>query len=94
MYEIGYKEDEKENAKAILSAIDYTAESLGNTRSVCRSYYIHPFIIENYENGNIQPYFKKIKEEDIVNHSSLSSSEKVLLRMISDYEINLGKISI
>ncbi len=94
LYEIGYKEDEKENAKAILSAIDYTAESLGNTRSVCRSYYIHPFIIENYENGDIQPYFKKIKEEDIVNHSSLSSSEKVMLRMISDYEINLGKISI
>lgn len=94
LHEIGYKEDEKENAKAILAAIDYTALSLGNTRSVCRSYYVHPFIVENYENGSIQPYFKKIKEEDTVDHSSLSSSEKVMMKMINDYEINLDQVSI
>ena len=89
LHEIGYKEDEKENSKAILEAIDASAEGLGNTRAVCRSYYVHPFITENYENGNIIPYFKKIKAEESEDPSSLSSSEKVMLEMISDYEIEL-----
>jgi len=89
LHEIGYKEDKKENAKAILNAIDNAAEGLGNTRSVCRSYYVHPFIVENYENGKIQSYIKKIKEEDVLDSASLSSSEKVMLNMISDYEIEL-----
>ncbi|TVZ27663.1 DNA topoisomerase-1 [Gillisia sp. Hel_I_86] len=89
LHEIGYKEKEKENAKAILAAIDAAAEGLGNTRAVCRSYYVHPFITKNYENGSIVPYFNKIKEEESENSSSLSSSEKVMLEMISDYEIEL-----
>lgn len=91
LHEIGYKEDEKENSKAILEAIDASAEGLGNTRAICRSYYVHPFITENYENGTIVPYFKKIKKEKNVNPSSLSSSEKVMLEMISDYEIELNQ---
>lgn len=90
LHGIGYKEDEKENAKAILEAIDAAADGLGNTRAVCRSYYVHPFITENYENGGIVPYFEKIKEKDPIESSSLSSSEKVMLNMISDYEIELN----
>jgi len=87
--EIGFEEDEKANSKAILEAIDAAAHGLGNTRSVCRSYYVHPFITENYENGNIVPYFRKIKEEEFSNSSSLSSSEKIMLDMISAYEVEL-----
>ncbi len=90
LFEIGYKEDEKENSKAVLTAIDATADGLGNTRSVCRSYYIHPFIIENYQNGNIVPYFTKIKSIFNKSNTSLSSSEKVLLKMISEYQIVLN----
>tara|TARA_R100001369_G_scaffold38246_1_gene63774 strand:- start:16153 stop:17232 length:1080 start_codon:yes stop_codon:yes gene_type:complete len=89
LFEIGYLEDEKENSKAILTAIDAAANGLGNTRSVCRSYYIHPFITENYENGSIVPYFAKVKSINEENTISLSSSEKVLLKMISEYQIEL-----
>jgi len=89
LHEIGYKEDEKENAKAILEAIDTSAEGLGNTRAVCRSYYVHPFITENYENGAIVPYFQKVKSLDEDNTISLSSSEKILLKMIGEYQIEL-----
>jgi len=93
LFEIGYLEDEKENKNAVLTAIDAAAEGLGNTRSVCRSYYVHPFITENYENGNIVPYFEKVKNTDKKNDISLSSSEKVMLEMISDYEIVLNENS-
>lgn len=33
------------------AAIDLAAERLGNTRAVCRRYYVHPLIIDAYENG-------------------------------------------
>ena len=38
----------------LLSAIDMVAESLGNTRAVCRKYYIHPAVIEAYETNQLQ----------------------------------------
>jgi len=39
-------------AKAnIVSAIDQVAKQLGNTRAVCRKYYVHPVILEAYLEG-------------------------------------------
>jgi DNA topoisomerase I len=37
--------------KTIVSAIDCVAEALGNTRAVCRSSYIHPAVIESFQDG-------------------------------------------
>jgi DNA topoisomerase-1 len=39
----------------VLRAIDHTAERLGNTRAVCRKYYIHPALIEAYLDGDVLP---------------------------------------
>jgi DNA topoisomerase-1 len=39
----------------VLAAIDRTAERLGNTRAVCRKYYIHPALIEAYLEGAVLP---------------------------------------
>jgi DNA topoisomerase I len=38
----------------LLSAIDATAEKLGNTREVCRSSYLHPLIPEAFRTGALQ----------------------------------------
>jgi DNA topoisomerase-1 len=35
--------------------VDKTAKMLGNTRSVCRKYYIHPVLIEAYLEGSVLP---------------------------------------
>jgi DNA topoisomerase I len=37
----------------INQAIDYAASLLGNTRSVCRSSYVHPAIVEAYSDGRL-----------------------------------------
>ena len=37
--------------KAIVAAIDRVAETLGNTRAVCRGSYIHPKVIESFRDG-------------------------------------------
>jgi DNA topoisomerase-1 len=39
--------------KAILRAVEHTSEQLRNTKSVCRKYYIHPCVLESYENGHL-----------------------------------------
>ena len=43
----------------VLRAIDRTAERLGNTRAVCRKYYIHPALIEAYLDGVVLPPLPK-----------------------------------
>jgi DNA topoisomerase-1 len=39
--------------KYIVKAIDQVAERLGNTRSVCLKYYVHPAVVEAYEEGHV-----------------------------------------
>jgi len=43
----------KERNKAMLSVIDTVAADLGNTRTVCRSSYIHPLFMESFLDGSI-----------------------------------------
>jgi DNA topoisomerase I len=45
----------REAEKNIVAAVDLTAKRLGNTRSVCRKYYIHPALIEAYLEGSVLP---------------------------------------
>src|SRR6187402_578932 len=42
----------------ILSALDAVSKKLGNTRTVCRKYYVHPSLVRLYEENNLQRYFK------------------------------------
>ena len=39
--------------------IDAVAEELGNTRAVCKKYYIHPVVFELYENDGLVKYYEK-----------------------------------
>lgn len=87
--ETGYAEEEKDNKKNILRAYDTTAEALGNTRSVCRSYYVHPHVVQLYETGNIVPYFQKVARKR-TSKPHFSQTEEVLLEMIADFEIELA----
>lgn len=42
---------EKQAKAKIVSAIDQISKRLGNTRAVCRKYYVHPAVIEAYMEG-------------------------------------------
>ena len=91
LHELGYTEEEKQNKKNILIGFDAAAEGLGNTRSVCRSYYVHPKVIETYESGEIDSYFKKVKEEIKPEYIQLSETEKAIYKLIKDYEIEIAE---
>jgi DNA topoisomerase-1 len=53
--DIGPFTTQKEANANIVRAIDQVAKHLGNTRAVCRKYYVHPVIIEAYFDGNTLP---------------------------------------
>jgi len=45
----------READRNIIRAIDAVAERLGNTRAVCRKYYVHPALLEAYLLGHTVP---------------------------------------
>jgi DNA topoisomerase-1 len=51
--EIGPANSQREAKANVVRAIDQVAERLGNTRAVCRKYYVHPIIIGAYMNGTV-----------------------------------------
>ena len=53
--EMGPAATSRETEQNVLRAIDRTASRLGNTRSVCRKYYIHPALVEAYREGSVLP---------------------------------------
>ena len=83
--EIGIDEEESNIKKNIVNALDRVAEKLGNTRTVCKKYYVHPKLISHYENKTIQRYFTeldKIEEND--DKAGLSKIEKLLMKILKE----------
>lgn len=50
-------DNEEPTESGLLAAIDEVAAALGNTRAVCRKYYIHPAIMEAYLDGTLTQWF-------------------------------------
>ncbi|QDW21365.1 DNA topoisomerase IB [Flavobacterium sp. KBS0721] len=88
LMEIGTTTDEKEIKKNILSAFDTTAQALGNTRNVCKNYYVHPLLVSTYEDGSIEQYFDRAKKCRS-NREHFSHSEIAFSELIQNYQINL-----
>jgi DNA topoisomerase-1 len=51
--QLGPAESERQAKLNIVKAVDTVAARLGNTRAVCRKYYIHPVILEAYQAGEV-----------------------------------------
>ncbi|MFN2443651.1 MAG: hypothetical protein ABR517_13305 [Thermoanaerobaculia bacterium] len=75
-------ETRKERKRRIKKAIETTAELLGNTPAVCRSSYICPRLLHDYERG-IEFELMKKKGHPIPK-SGLSIEEKALLRFLRE----------
>ncbi len=76
----GYTDTVTDTKKKIIEALDITAKRLGNTRTVCRKYYVHPVVIEHYTNRTIEKY---ITPEEITNGlNMLKEEEQILMKML------------
>jgi DNA topoisomerase-1 len=69
--------------KNIVLALDEVSRKLGNTRTVCKKYYVHPGLIRLYEENNLSRYLKELDEtEDPEMSVDLTSDEKTLMRIL------------
>ena len=81
--EIGDFETKTEGKKKTVEALDMVSGLLGNTRAVCKKYYVHPTILSLYEEKTLDKYLKhldKIEKND--NKSGLTPEENVLMKIL------------
>jgi DNA topoisomerase I len=77
------KNDTKQN---LVKALDEVSLKLGNTRTVCRKYYVHPGLIDLYEKNTLQQYFKKLERaETKPGKNELTPEEEVLMEILHSF---------
>lgn len=80
---LGEAESESECKKKILQALDDVSRKLGNTRTVCRKYYVHPEIIHLYEKNDLKKYLTGSGDpEDAEIQAELTQDEKILMKIL------------
>jgi DNA topoisomerase-1 len=80
---MGEAATESDSKKNILAALDEVSHKLGNTRTVCKKYYVHPGVIRLYEENTLHKYLKELddieKSDDL---TGLTSEERVLMKIL------------
>ncbi len=71
-----------ETRRNINTALDAVSRHLGNTRTVCRKYYVHPAILELYECNRLEAALKRLDAEPELEGDGLSKEEEVLMQII------------
>jgi len=78
-------DDASKRKSNIVQALDEVSLKLGNTRTVCKKYYVHPGIIDLYDKDEISKYLKEldgIEEPD--EKAGLTKDEKVLMKVLAE----------
>ena len=80
---IGCCDTQTETKRRIVEALDIVSEQLGNTRTVCKKYYVHPLILSLYESKKLEKYIKELDEiEKNDTKSGLTPEEKIVMRIL------------
>jgi DNA topoisomerase-1 len=68
--------------KNTVQVLDVVAKHLGNTRTVCKKYYVHPLIIERYAENTLNRYLQQIDDTACDISIELNSAEQVLMKIL------------
>jgi len=83
LLEAGSFESETEARKKVVEVLNTVSQQLGNTRNVCKKYYVHPMLLSMYETGTLDKYFSQlqdVKENDPA--TRLSLEEEMMLKIL------------
>lgn len=81
---LGQAATETEIKKNIVAALDQVSLKLGNTRAVCRKYYVHPHLIALYEKQSLDKYLQELDDLEIPDgYTGLTHDEKLLMKLLS-----------
>lgn len=80
---LGKAVSESARKKKVVAALDEVSVKLGNTRTVCKKYYVHPGIIRLYEEDQLQQYMKELDNiEEPDDKTGYAHDEKVLMKVL------------
>ena len=80
---IGCCDTQAETKRRIVEALDIVSGYLGNTRAICKKYYVHPLILSLYESKKLENYIEELdKIEKNDNKSDLSPEEKIVMKIL------------
>ena len=83
--DLGFFETQTESKKKVVEALDNVAKSLGNTRTVCKKYYVHPAIISMYEDKTLEKYFNELEKIEVNDDKAdLTSEEKIVMKILGN----------
>lgn len=87
----GEPQTSKECKKKVLEALDEVSAKLGNSRTICKKYYVHPGLIRMFEDNSLHKYLNnldKLEEPDDI--SGLTDAEKVLMRILKSEQSTIA----
>jgi len=80
---LGDASTQADTKKNIILALDEVSSKLGNTRTICKKYYVHPEIIKLYEEHNLQKYLDQLDDLETDDEiSGLTQEEEVLMKIL------------
>src|SRR5215471_5450097 len=77
--ELGCCDSEAEIKKKMVEALDIVARRLGNTRAICKKYYVHPIVLDLFTSSQLDKYFQG---ENIKTIEGLSEVETILMNIL------------
>jgi DNA topoisomerase-1 len=81
---LGEAVSRREADRNIIGAIDAVAERLGNTRAVCRKYYVHPALISAYLMGETIPQPPPVRRTRHHRGAALRRDEVLVLQFLQE----------
>jgi DNA topoisomerase-1 len=82
---MGCCETQKETKKRMVEALDIVSQHLGNTRTVCKKYYVHPLILSLYESKKLEKYISELDTSEKNNNvPELTTEEKVVMKILEN----------
>jgi DNA topoisomerase I len=89
LHSIGEAVTAAENKRNIVAALDEVSLKLGNTRTVCKKYYVHPGLIALYEENNLNKYLAGLDElEKPDDKTGLHVDEQILMKILQSFHKN------
>lgn len=82
--ELGNYETSSEMNKNITAVFDKVAEQLGNTRTVCKKYYVHPTIVKLYEENKLEKFLVDL-DTTPTEDSGLAPEETILMKILATH---------
>jgi DNA topoisomerase-1 len=80
--ECGPAGSQAEAKTKMIEVLDKVAGHLGNTRAVCKKYYVHPCLSELYESQKLQTYLDKLEIKENKPVTGLTAEEKLVVKIL------------